>query len=103
LLQQAIMKPIIIVLAFVALAGLATAQPRIAPARAYSNSGVEPVRARTCADRYTHLLMNAKAALTTGDRAGAVYLLEQAKHMIPACPSLRDGASQDPVLLSFST
>jgi hypothetical protein len=92
------MKPTLIVLAFISLAGLAMIFPHLMPARASSNS-VEPVRAGTCVDRYNSLLKNAKTALTAGDRAGAVDLLEQAKHMIPACPALQNGTSPQTVSL----
>jgi len=85
------MKPILAVLAFISLAGLALALPRTVPARASSNSAVEPVPAQTCVDRYNALLKEAKGALSAGDRNTTVDLLQQAKRLIPACPALRDG------------
>jgi hypothetical protein len=86
------MKPTLIALALISLAGIAMTFPHLMPARAYSNS-VEPVRMGTCVDHYNSLLKNAKTALTTGDRAGAADLLEQAKNMLPSCPALQNGAS----------
>ena len=97
------MKPFLIVLAFISLAAFAIILLRLVPARASSNSGIEPVRAGTCVDHYNSLLKTAKAALIAGDRATTLNLLEQAKHMIPACPGLRDGTSPETVLLSLNT
>jgi len=98
------MNPTLVVLAFISLAGLAIIVfGRFVPARASSNSGIEPVQARTSEDRYNSLLKNAKTALIAGDRATTVDLLEQAKHMILTCPALQDGASPETVLLSLST
>jgi hypothetical protein len=60
------MKPTVIVLALISLAGLAIIFVRLVPARAssaFSNSGVKPVRAGTCVDRYNSLLNNAKSGL----------------------------------------
>jgi len=93
------MKPTLIILAFISLAGLAIAFPRIVPARASSNPGAKPVSTGSCVDRYNSLLKNAKTALTAGDRAATVDLLEQAKQMLPACPALQNGASPPTVLL----
>jgi hypothetical protein len=93
------MKPTLIILAFISLAALAIAFPRIVPARASSNPGAEPVSTESCVDRYNSLLKNAKTALTAGDRAATVDLLEQAKQMLPACPALQDGAAPRTVLL----
>jgi hypothetical protein len=97
------MKPTLIVLAFISLAGLAIVLVRLVPARASSNPVVEPVRAGTCVDRYNSLLKNAKTALIAGDRATTLNLLEQAKHMIPTCPALQDGVSPETVLLTLNT
>lgn len=85
------MKLILVVLAFISLAGLALALPRTVPARVSSNSAVEPVRAQTCVDNYNSLLKSAKAALAVGDRNVTVDLLQQAKNLIPACPALQSG------------
>jgi hypothetical protein len=93
------MKPILIILAFISLAGLAIAFPRIVPARASSNPGAEPISTKSCVERYNSLLKNAKTALTAGDRAATVDLLEQAKQMLPACPALQDGPSPHTLLL----
>jgi hypothetical protein len=93
------MKPLLVILAFISLAGLAVAFPRIVPARASSNPGAEPVSTEPCVARYNSLLKNAKTALTAGDRAATVDLLEQAKQMLPACPALRDGPSLQTVVL----
>jgi hypothetical protein len=98
------MKPTLLVLSFISLAGLETIVfGRFVPAPASSNSGIEPVQARTSEDRYNSLLKNANTALIAGDRATSVDLLEQAKHMILTCPALQDGASPETVLLSLST
>jgi hypothetical protein len=56
-------------------------------------SGTAPVSTESCVDRYNSLLKNAKTALTAGNRAATVDLLEQAKQMLPACPALQDGPS----------
>jgi hypothetical protein len=88
-------------LAFVSLAAFAIALPRIVPARGSSNTGVEPVQAGTCIDRYNSLLKNAKTALIAGDRAGAVNLLEQAESVIPGCPALQDGSARQASPLSL--
>jgi hypothetical protein len=93
------MKPILILLAFISLAGVAIAFLRIVPARASSNPGAARVSTESCVDRYNSLLKNAKTALTAGDRAATVDLLEQAKQMLPGCPALQDGASPPTVLL----
>ncbi len=85
------MKPILVVLAFTSLAGLALALPRTVPARASSNSRVDPVQAQNCVDRYNSLVKAAKGALAAGDRSRTVDLLEQAKNLIPACPALQSG------------
>lgn len=95
------MKPILVILAVISAAGFAIIFVRLAPARAASNSAIERVRAVTCVERYNSLLKNAKAALITGDRASTLNLLEQAKHLMPTCPALRDGTSQENVLLSL--
>jgi hypothetical protein len=100
LLQQT-MKSTLITLAFVSLAAFAIAFPRIVPARASSNRGIEPVRTGSCVDRYNSLLKSAKAALTAGDRAGAVDQLEQAESVIPGCPALQDGSARQGALLSL--
>jgi hypothetical protein len=92
------MKPTLIALVLISLAGLAVIFPHLMPARASSNSE-EPVRAGTCVDRYNSLLKNAKTKLSTGDRGGAVDLLEQAKNMLPSCPALQNGASPQTVRL----
>jgi hypothetical protein len=100
------MKPTVIVLALISLTGLAIVFVRLVPARAssaFSNSGVEPIRAGTCVDRYNSLLNNAKSALIAGDRATTLNLLEQAKHMMPTCSGLKDGAAPETVLLSLNT
>jgi hypothetical protein len=90
---QATMKPTLIILAFISLAMLAIDFSRIVPARASATPGGEPVSAESCVDRYNSLLKNAKTALSAGDRAATIDLLERAKQMLPACPALRDGAS----------
>jgi hypothetical protein len=95
------MKSTSITLAFISLAAFVIAFPRIVPARASSNRGVEPVQAVTCIDRYNSLLKNAKTALIAGDRAGAVGLLEQAEGVIPGCPALQDGSARQAALLSL--
>jgi hypothetical protein len=97
------MKPTLVILAFASLAALAMAFTRIVPARASANPPTEPVSTGSCVDRYNSLLKNAKAALTAGDRAATVDLLEQAKHMVPACPALQDGTPQLTVLISRKT
>jgi hypothetical protein len=94
------MKPILVVLAFISLSGLALALPRTVPARASSNSGVEPVQTQTCVDRYNSLLKGAKGALAAGDRSRTVDLLQQAKNLIHACPALQSG--QVPVATTVS-
>ena len=91
------MKPFLVVLALVSLGGLVLALAWTVPARASSNSGVEPVPAQTCVDRYNSLLKGAKGALAAGDRSRTVDLLQQAKNLIPACPALQNGP------LSFAT
>src|SRR5713226_2555187 len=102
------MKSILIVLAFISLAGLALAILRTVPARGSSNPGVvenlgaEPVKAESCADRYNSLLKNAKAALAAGDRNTTVDLLQQAKSLIAACPALRDGQLSVATILSLN-
>jgi hypothetical protein len=98
------MKPAIIVIVFISLAGLAIILARFVNARAFSassSSGIERVRAGTCIDRYNSLLKNAKRALVTGDRATTLDLLEQAKHMIPTCPALQN-ESPETALLSLN-
>jgi hypothetical protein len=85
------MKPILVVLTVISLAGLGLALARTVPARASSISGVEPVQAETCVDRYNSLLKGAKGALAAGDRSRTVDLLQQAKELIPACPALQSG------------
>ncbi len=85
------MKPILVVVAFISLTGLALALARTVPARASSNSTVEPARAETCVDRYNSLLKSAKGALAAGDRNKTVDLLQQANGLIPACPALQNG------------
>ena len=49
------------------------------------------------------MLKNAKTALTAGDRAATVDLLEQAKQMLPTCPALQEGTTPETVLLSLDT
>src|SRR5216683_1885726 len=66
------MKPTLIVLAFISLAGSAIIFARIVPARAFSIHGAEPIGAGSCEDRYNSSLKNAKAALTAGDRAATL-------------------------------
>jgi hypothetical protein len=85
------MKTALIVLVFVSLAGLALPLARIVPARASSSSGLEPVRAETCVDRYNSLLKGAKGALAVGDRNTTIDLLRQAKALIPRCRALQCG------------
>jgi len=92
-----------LVLAFISLAGFAIVFVRLLPARASSNSGIESVRAGSCVDRYNSLLKNAKSSLIRGDRITTLNLLERAKHMMPACPALRNGPSPDTVMLSLGT
>jgi hypothetical protein len=92
-----------LVLAFISLAGFAIVFARLVPARASSNSGVEPVQAGSCVDRYNSLLKNAKSSLIRGDRVTTLDLLERAKLMMPACPALQDGPSPDTVMLSLGT
>jgi hypothetical protein len=99
------MKPTVIILAFISLAGLGIIFVRLVPARAssaFSTSGIRSVREGTCVDHYNSLLNNAKSALVAGDRATTLDLLEQAKHMMPTCPALRDGAAPETVLLSLN-
>jgi hypothetical protein len=99
------MKPSLIVLALISFAGLAIILMRLVPTPAASRSssfGVESVRTGTCVDRYNSILKNAKSALIAGDRVATLNLLEQAKHMIPACPALQDVASPETVLLSLN-
>jgi hypothetical protein len=45
------MKPTLIILGFVSLAGLAIAFPRIVPARASAHPAAEPVNTKSCVDR----------------------------------------------------
>lgn len=103
------MKPTLIVLALISLAGLGTALLRIMPARASSNPGAvenlgaEPVSAESCVDRYNSLLKSAKAALAARDRNKTVDLLQQAKSLIPACPALQDGQLSVATILSLNT
>ena len=85
------MKPILLVLALISLGGLVLALARTVPARASSNSGVEPVQTQTRVDRYNSLLKGAKGALAAGARSSTVDLLQQAKNLIPACPALQSG------------
>jgi hypothetical protein len=97
------MKPTVIILAFISLAGLGITFVRLVPARAssaFSTSGTESVREGTCVEHYNSLLNNAKLALIAGDRATTLNLLEQAKHMTPTCPALKGDAAPEPVLLS---
>jgi hypothetical protein len=97
------MKSILIVLAFISLAGFAIVFVRLVPARASSNPGIEPVRAGSCVDRYNSLLKNAKSSLIRGDRITTLNLLERAEHMMPACPALQNSPSPETVMLSLST
>src|SRR6266851_2830171 len=97
------MKPTLIILAFVSLAALAMSFTRNVPARASTNPGAEPVSDGSCVGHYNSLLKNAKTALTAGDRAATVDLLEQAKQMLPTCPALQEGTTPETVLLSLST
>jgi len=84
-------KTVLIVLAFVSLAGLTLTLARTVPARASSHSRVEPVQTQTCVDRYNSLLKSAKKALAAGDRNTTVDLLQQAKDLIPTCRALQYG------------
>ena len=94
------MKPVLFALALLSLVGLASGLTHVVPARASSNSTVEPVSERSCVDRYNSLLNSAKAALSAGDRATTVHLLERAKTLIPACPGLQDVDSAGTLSLS---
>ena len=85
------MKTVLIVLAFVSLLGSALTLERTVPARASSNSAVDPVGAENCADRYNSLLKSAKGALAAGDRNTTIDLLQQAKDLIPKCRALQYG------------
>jgi len=97
------MKLILAALALVSLAGLAIGfAPRTVPARASSNLGAEPVSAGSCTDRYNSLLKNAKRALTAGDRASTVQLLQRAKRLISVCPALQDDGSRETPVLSLN-
>jgi hypothetical protein len=96
------MKSTLLVLALISLVGFAIVFVRLVPARASSNSWVEPVQAGSCVDRYNSLLKNAKSALIAGDRATTLNLLEQAKDVMPTCPALQNNPSPDTVMLSLS-
>jgi hypothetical protein len=88
------MKPIVAVLALVSLAGLVICFPRILTARAASSAVMQPASVTSCVDRYNSLVRGAKSALTRGDRASAIDLLEQAKTVVSGCPVLQDASSR---------
>lgn len=94
------MKPVLFVLALLSLVSLASGLTHVIPARASSNSTVEPVNEGSCVDRYNSLLNSAKATLSAGDRATTVQLLERAKTLIPACRGLQDVDSAETLSLS---
>ncbi len=95
------MKSMLVVLAFISLAGMAVLCARIMPARAvFPRTGL--LAAESCVDRYNSLVKNAKAALIAGDRAATIHLLAQAERIIPVCPALRDAGSQPSALLSLN-
>jgi hypothetical protein len=87
------MKVTRVILALVSVVGLATFLPRILTARASSNPGIQSASKTSCVDRYNALVRGAKSALTKGDRAATVDLLEQAERIIPSCQPLQDGTS----------
>jgi len=102
-IARTFMKPTLIVLAFISLAGSAIIFPRIVPARAFSIHGAEPIGAGSCEDRYNSSLKNAKAALTAGDRAATVEFLHQAKRVLARCPALQNGSSSQAAALALNT
>ena len=92
------MKRTLVVLALIALAGLAIWFPRILTARVKSNPRAQPVAMTSCVDRYNSLLKHAKSALAAGDRSSTVKLLQRAKSLITVCPALQDPQSSTSII-----
>ena len=88
------MKVTLVILALVSVAALVIFFPRILAACAASNPVIQPAAATSCVERYNSLVKGAKSALTKGDRAATVDLLEQAERIIPSCRALQGDASR---------
>jgi hypothetical protein len=95
------MKPVLVVVTLILLAGLTVSFSRILPARASSNPQFQPAAADSCVDRYNFLVRSAKATLMAGDRATTVKLLTEAERIIRSCSALQDSTSPHPALLSL--
>ncbi len=97
------MKAILTFIVFLSLAAPTVGPFRAVPLRASSISGVEAGVSQTCVDRYNTLLMQAKQALTAGNRAATVDLLYKAKRVIASCPGLHNGSPPQAQALALNT
>jgi hypothetical protein len=97
------MKAILTFMVFLPLAAPAVGFFRTVPVRSASISGVEASNSATCVERYNTLLMQAKEAVTTGDRAATVEFLHQAKRVLARCPALQNGSSPRAAALALNT